>query len=148
MGLKPLIGVTKVCRMCREEKDISLFHPNKSCRLGVTGTCAICSHIRVAQWYKNNRDRRQKVANTKNQIKKQKAVDHFGNKCHDCGKAYPQYVFQFHHLDSKEKDMNPSAALSGSEETMWKELKKCIMLCANCHIERHFGKGAVDETTH
>ena len=54
-------------------------------------------------------------------------VDHFGDRCHDCGNTYPQCVYEFHHLDPNEKDVNPSKALSWSEDRMWKELNKCIM---------------------
>ena len=28
------------------------------------------------------------------------------------------------------------------------ELSKCVMLCANCHIVRHFGKEGVNESTY
>lgn len=152
---QPLIdGVdSKVCRICKELKSVKDFHPNKSCKLGVTGTCKPCSSVRVRGWYSANRKVRQEAANNINRTNKAKAVEHFGNKCHDCGQTYPQCVYQFHHLDPKEKDVNPSKSFSRKSEKMWAELKKCVMLCANCHMIRHYyqpnvGKEVVDATTH
>jgi len=133
----------KTCRVCKQTKPISEYHPNKTCSQGVVGTCKLCANIKVSKWYSDNRSKRQNKANERNQLRKKLVVDHFGDKCHDCHQTYPQCVYQFHHLDSSTKDFNPSKALSMSVSKMWKELEKCIMLCANCHMIRHFGKGAV-----
>lgn len=72
-------------------------------------------------------------------------VEHFGDKCYDCDTTFPQCVYEFHHLDPNEKDVNPSKALTWSEDRMWKELNKCIMLCSNCHKIRHFGLGESED---
>jgi hypothetical protein len=129
--------LTKVCRVCKVEKELSGFHPNKSCTLGVTGTCRKCNGSRISAWYRSKRKVRQDAANNRNRHKKQLLVDHFGNKCADCGLSFPNCVYQFHHLNPEDKDANPSYAMAGSLETMWKEIQKCIMLCANCHLIRH-----------
>lgn len=146
--MQPLIDA-KECRTCKETKPLKDFYPNKSCKLGVTGTCRVCSRPRLKSWYQSTRSVRQESANTRNRSKKQQAVDHFGNKCLDCGQSYPNCVYQFHHLDPAQKDVNPSYAMAGSLDSMWEELEKCVMLCANCHIIRHrVGKEGVDATTH
>ena len=146
--MQPLIDADKVCKECGETKPLSAFHPNKQCSKGVVGTCRSCTGQRISQWYKENRNRRQEIANTKNQQRKQKAVDYFGGKCADCDQTFPNCVFQFHHLDPSKKDINPSGAMARNENSMWIELKKCIMLCANCHIIRHRGKEGVNATTY
>lgn len=116
--------------------------------MGVVGTCRDCTHKRTGKWYKDNRADRQQAANSRNQKRKRDVVDHFGDKCLDCNQTYPQYVYQFHHLDPNEKDVNPSYALTRRPTEMWNELSKCVMLCANCHMIRRFGKEGVDATTH
>lgn len=138
--MKPLIDadLTKVCRLCKEQKLLSEYHPNKTCKLGVVGTCKDCYKVRVGKWYSDNRKRRQDVANTRNRERKKLAVQHFGGACYDCKKSYPPCVFEFHHLDPTKKDVNPSHALTRSESRMWEELEKCVMLCSNCHKIRHF----------
>lgn len=138
--MQPLIDAEgiKKCNKCREEKELSAFHPNKHCSKGVTGTCRDCSRERVNKGYSNNRNQRQSKANEVNQRRKKEIVDHFGNKCNDCGNTYPQYVYQFHHLNPLEKDFNPSYGYTKRPSMMWKELEKCVMLCANCHMIRHY----------
>ena len=127
----------KVCRVCKEEKPLSEYHKNKQCLGGVVATCRSCTGDRISQWYKDNRRRRQEAANTKNRERKREIVEHFGDKCLDCQQTYPQYVYQFHHLDPTQKDVNPSEAMTRAPERMWEEFNKCVMLCANCHIIRH-----------
>jgi hypothetical protein len=136
----PLIDAEKECRKCKEVKPLTAFYPNKTCSQGVTGTCRACSKDRLSGWYSKTRSTRQGRANDRNRSRKQKAVDYFGNKCNDCGSSFPNCVYQFHHLDPSQKDVNPSAAMTRSEEAMWAELEKCVMLCANCHLIRHFQK--------
>lgn len=46
----------------------------------------------------------------------------------------------FHHLDPKEKEIKLDArtlAVLKNEQEVLKELKKCILLCCNCHAEIH-----------
>lgn len=144
---QPLIDGFKECNICHEVKSISEYHPNKQCTQGVVGTCRECSKIRLNKWYSDNRSRRQEYSNDKNRSRKRSIVDHFGDQCLDCKKTYPQYVYQFHHTDPTQKDFNPSAAMTMSLKTMWKELDKCVMLCANCHIIRHRGKEGINEAS-
>lgn len=66
------------------------------------------------------------------------AVEYFDNKCHDCGKSYPSPVYDFHHLNESNKDFSiGNKGYTRSWDKIKKELKKCIMLCSNCHRIRH-----------
>lgn len=62
-----------------------------------------------------------------------------GGKCEKCGYDKCQAALQFHHLDPKKKDLNPSQTRSPA--LFFKEIEKCILLCANCHFEEHFNSG-------
>ena len=69
---------------------------------------------------------------------KLKAIEYKGGKCEKCGYNKCPAVFEFHHLDPKQKDF--SIAKNGhsrSWERVKNELDKCILLCANCHRELH-----------
>ena len=138
--MKALIDGKKCCRLCKEYKELQHFHPNKTCSYGVVGTCKVCAKIRVRKWYSDNRKRRQYLANKRNQDRKKELILRFGGICFDCKNIYPQCVYQFHHLDPSQKDFNPSAALTMRKDRMEKELAKCVMLCANCHLIRHYGR--------
>lgn len=56
--------------------------------------------------------------------------------CAVCGeKRQPCLVF--HHLDPKHKERKPSEC--GAPGTLFRELAKCIVICANCHSMHHEG---------
>lgn len=131
---------SKICRKCKEEKPLSEFHKNKTCSLGVVGTCRSCTKIKLTPWLERTRQQRTQALTDRCKDRKARAIEHFGGVCGDCGQSFPQCVFEFHHLDPSKKDFNPSAAMRLTEERMWEELSKCIMLCSNCHKIRHWGK--------
>ncbi len=70
--------------------------------------------------------------------RKEKAVLMFNNKCLDCKLVDNPCIYDFHHPDFREKDF--SFRDNRSWEVTEKELKKCVMLCANCHKRRHANK--------
>jgi len=55
--------------------------------------------------------------------------------CADCELNYPYYVMDFDHLEDK---INSISFLSGSGRigALKKEIKKCEIVCANCHRQR------------
>jgi hypothetical protein len=59
--------------------------------------------------------------------------------CADCGQRHLA-TLQFHHLNSEDKVFNISdAARRGTSlDRIKKEMQKCIVLCANCHLIRHY----------
>ncbi|ASU00923.1 HNH endonuclease [Bacillus phage Anthony] len=65
-----------------------------------------------------------------------RAVEYKGGACQRCGYNKSYRALQFHHLDPEEKDFQ-----IGGKVMLWdkikKELDKCILLCANCHLEEH-----------
>lgn len=137
--MTPLIDAdSKVCNICKTSKHKSEFYSNKSCSLGVVGTCKICYKTRITKWYADNRNKRQQYANDRNRERKKFWIEYKGGKCEDCSGTFPPCVFDFHH--EGEKDMNPSSAITMSFENQKKELDKCILLCANCHRVRHFSR--------
>src|SRR5574343_14188 len=78
--------------------------------------------------------------------KKIRAINEFGGKCQKCGYNKCLTALEFHHLDSKNKLTSPSNAI-----TRWSwdraiiELKKCILVCANCHREIHEEKTKIED---
>ena len=55
--------------------------------------------------------------------------------CTDCGISYPYYVMEFDHLRDKANTV-ANITHSGSFENVKKEIKKCELVCANCHKTR------------
>lgn len=73
--------------------------------------------------------------------RKIKAMNLNGNRCLDCKQEYHYSIYEFHHLDPSQKDMNWSKMRLVSDKKFKAELEKCVMLCANCHRLRHYNKG-------
>jgi len=63
-----------------------------------------------------------------------------GKTCKDCPETDIR-LFQFHHRDPNEKDYDVSTMLTiFGWKRILKEIAKCDLLCAHCHIKREFAK--------
>jgi len=69
--------------------------------------------------------------------KKVDLVNYMGGKCVDCGYCKNYAAFDFHHLDETQKDPDFKNLRYWSVERAKEELKNCVLLCSNCHRERH-----------
>lgn len=60
-------------------------------------------------------------------------------KCEKCGESHIA-TLDFHH--TKDKDISISQAVGDgwSKERILKEIKKCVVLCSNCHRKLHWKK--------
>ncbi|OGF20375.1 hypothetical protein A2Y83_03425 [Candidatus Falkowbacteria bacterium RBG_13_39_14] len=68
------------------------------------------------------------------------AMEYKGSKCAICGYNKCIQSLEFHHVNSKGKDLGISAkGYTRSWNEVKKEIDKCILLCANCHREVHEG---------
>lgn len=69
--------------------------------------------------------------------KKIRAINLLGGKCSNCGDI-DIFHLVFHHVDEKQKKNNISAILEKRWGDIEGEVKKCKLLCYNCHQETHF----------
>lgn len=61
-------------------------------------------------------------------------VEAFGHKCAYCGLEDNPILYDFHHIDPREKLFGiSSGSTTHSREAYLNEAKKCILLCSNCH---------------
>lgn len=67
----------------------------------------------------------------------QEAIDLLGGKCQHCGGIFPPCVYDLHHLNPAEKEFTIGENMLVGEERFKNEIKKCILLCANCHRLEH-----------
>lgn len=67
-------------------------------------------------------------------------VEEAGGKCKICGYDKCIRNLHFHHVDPSEKEFGLSTVGNNiSLEKVKKEMKKCILVCSNCHGEIHAG---------
>lgn len=82
---------------------------------------------------------RQAVKNRRKKLREM-ARESKGNRCIICGYGKCQRALSFHHIDPTKKEFDLSSkGLTRSWEKIQKEIKKCILVCANCHMEIHEG---------
>lgn len=62
-----------------------------------------------------------------------------GGRCCLCGYNKVNSALEFHHIISEEKKYGLSTGNTHDLEKDLEELKKCILVCANCHREIHAG---------
>lgn len=89
------------------------------------------------KYFLKNKETRYALLNIKKLNTKLKIIKHCGNKCKDCKLSFPPECYDFHHTEPSKKDKNISVLLTCSWTTILKELRKCVMICANCHRVRH-----------
>ena len=70
---------------------------------------------------------------------KERATYVLGGKCQICGYDKCIQALDFHHVNPEEKSSDFNANTNRSWQTTRDEIKKCILLCANCHREVHAG---------
>ena len=68
---------------------------------------------------------------------KRRSVEYLGGSCRLCGYNRSVRALDFHHVDESQKSFTISAYANLSWPKIVKELDKCILLCANCHREKH-----------
>ena len=127
----------KICSKCNKELNLNNFN-SKTNRSGKTKTqpyCKACQKEYKAKYYLNNKDKILKQANKRKQDFKKQFYNNtlFKSKCKICGETSPECL-EFHHINPKIKHKSISVLLSnGCSEQIYEELKKCEVLCANCH---------------
>lgn len=60
-----------------------------------------------------------------------------GGKCRICGYSKYMGALDFHHTGKDKEGNIPFLVKDFSKQKSLKEIKKCILLCANCHRELH-----------
>ncbi len=68
----------------------------------------------------------------KKQTLKAKFVELLGGCCSVCKGKFPLPVYDFHHINDKKDDIARMFNYC-SEQEILDEIKKCVLLCANCH---------------
>jgi len=72
--------------------------------------------------------------------RKKEAIELMGGRCYNCQGIFHQAVYDFHHIDPKEKEAGIAKLLqsySVDHPKIQQELEKCILLCSNCHRTLH-----------
>jgi len=115
-----VIDGKKKCKECGSKKDLKEFIKDTKSINGRSNTCKIC---------KSNKDKAKHAEFSK------KVTVFLGGKCAICGLETDHFeVYECHHENPTEKDYKISSLLCKDwDSIVVPELRKCILLCANCH---------------
>lgn len=109
----------------------------------------LCKHHGSTEFalYRSERERRRwrckrcvgEAVTRRKQHVRQVLVREAGGRCAVCGYDRCVLNFHFHHVDPTSKSFPMSSHMGKSLAAFREELKKCVLLCANCHGEVEAG---------
>jgi len=127
------------------KKDLIQFKQNykkyKSPGIRYTNLCLSCDKQIYKEWRLKNREYYNGKFRERRLARKLRAIAFKGGCCQHCGLVVHPAAFDFHHLDKTKKDIDPGLMMTSSDEKLFLELEKCILLCSNCHRTEHFVNG-------
>jgi hypothetical protein len=137
----------KTCPRCGHRTALSEFPRDTARPDGVQSYCTECRRGYLREQYARNAARYRASATIRNQLRRaairriiREAKD---QECSDCGIRYPSFVMDFDHREGFDKRFNigRDALARCSEEALRAEIRKCDVVCANCHrIRTHTRK--------
>ena len=129
-------GLFRRCAMCGLWKPESEFHKS---RTGQFSYCAECRRGYDRRYY-HERGKPSRLARRRARAKVARAwmaSVKEGVPCMDCGEVFPVWVMHWDHLPGYEKLASISSLVGSRRRTLiLAELKKCELVCANCHVLR------------
>ena len=127
----------KTCSKCNIKKPLNDFYKNlKNKKTGLSTWCKECQKSDKKVDYQKNKDR---YLSTVFKNSKWFMELKTGLKCNRCGFDHPA-ALDFHHLNPNEKEFSISmnkTYYKNNKEALLEEIKKCEVLCANCHRIEH-----------
>lgn len=93
--------------------------------------------------YKMNKTEHNKNSYAKQRVRgidrKKELIEFLGGKCNSCGYDNNLSALSFHHINPVTKlfSLEMRELAMKPVESLYDEVKKCKLLCANCHFEEH-----------
>lgn len=128
-----------VCVSCKEDKPEDAFNWKNRLNGVKQAFCRECYKGYKRRHYQKNKETVIAKSVTRNAANRKLFQEWKASLacslCHEAEEA----CLDFHHVDPKEKDFNISALATQSmaSSTFADELKKCVVLCKNCHTKVH-----------
>lgn len=130
----------KICSRCKREKPLKEFNfKNKALKIRQK-SCRNCTRLEVRNHYNNNKqyylEKAQKRNNENRDIVKKYIWEYLlAHPCVDCGEKDP-VVLDFDHQNNKISSISDIIKNRNSLKMLQKEIKKCVVRCANCHRKK------------
>ncbi len=133
----------KQCRKCGRSEPVAEFPSRLSHNCWDCHEEQASGHRPVRVIEGDQYEKRRSRSKIHRERRKLILVEMLGSKCADCGievgEKWPSACFDFHHEGTKEAII---AKLMHSWKSKYgqllEEIRKCTLLCSNCHRKRHF----------
>jgi hypothetical protein len=142
----------KICCHCRQRQPLSEFNKKAKAKDGKQPNCRECNRARSRQYYRDNHAKHIRVIQArrrKRRIWLAAVVEAIkvANGCALCDEGDP-VCLEFHHFDASEKafDIGTHKRVDWKLSTLLTEMKKCAVLCCNCHKKVHASKKTITST--
>lgn len=100
--------------------------------------CFECNYLRTKEWRKNNPEKVKEHGKNR-VVRNRKLLNDIKNvPCMDCNQSFPSYCMDFDHVSGEKKFQIGSRSATSSMTTLFKEMAKCEIVCANCHRKRTY----------
>ncbi len=132
----------KFCGKCEETKEDDCFSNKRSSKDGLQNWCKVCKRLHENSLYKRSDTyRATKLArNAKVKTQHREFISRYKRfcGCRLCSENEP-VCLDLHHIDPNEKDKEVSVLVSSTRLKIKEEMRKCVVLCSNCHRKLHAG---------
>lgn len=127
------------CKDCKQTLPREQFFARGTSKTGLrlfSARCKQCDGRYIRKNHKSYVVGKQKYKDTRREV-----IDRLKNACVVCGYNRCKTALEFHHLDETIKESEVSTMLASKKSLVLinEEIKKCIVLCSNCHREHHAG---------
>lgn len=130
----------KRCAKCGIEKPPEDFHRHGE---GRQPSCKVCAIANRVEYYKQNKAHELAVRHAYIVSRRAWYVSlKQGRPCSDCGGVFHHSAMQWDHVSAEDKSLNVADLYrkSASKTAILVEIKKCELVCANCHALRTWNR--------
>lgn len=131
----------KICGKCKLEKPIIEFNFRNKQKNKYVSSCKLCTRAETKSHYERNKPyylaKARVFAKKSIEITRKFLFEYFQtHHCVDCGEK-DIVVLQFDHVEGlKRQTIGWMMSQQYSLDTIKKEIEKCEVRCANCHVRR------------
>lgn len=139
----------KTCTVCKQSKLLECFHKKSKSKDGRQNICKQCTkNCSRAYYAAHTEDHKKTTREKRKQERAESLVFVRGIKarygCQLCVEK-EACCLEFHHVDGeKEFNVGDFRALGVGRAKFIEEIRKCVVLCSNCHKKVHEGLISID----
>jgi len=132
------------CSKCEEDKDSVEFSPSKQSKSGKTSWCKECKRKTMREHHRiKSQDPEYRRGKSQASIVRSRRNKKIIDKYQECGciicDEKETHALVFHHVDPRKKEIAVSSSVLRALHKTLAEIKKCVVLCRNCHAKVHAG---------